>query len=130
MSEPRTYPDIVGEVTGRAETHRIVYKLALPFVEVQLDDWQSPFYVHSATLAFTSLVDDVGGRWVVEMAIGGQRTPDPDDAYQVYAQLRYDPCAGIPAAEAWPAALALIADQLHPDRPGGWPGSDPEGSYL
>ena len=127
MSEPRTYPDIVGEVTGRAETHRIVYKLALPFVEVQLDDWQSPFYVHSATLAFTSLVDDVGGRWIAEMAIGGRFTAAGDD---VHAQLHYDPCDGMPAFEAWPEALALIADQLHPDRPGGWPGSDPEGSYL
>lgn len=32
--------------------------------------------------------------------------------------------------EHWPDWLRCLADQEHPDRPGGWPGDDPEGSYL
>lgn len=27
-------------------------------------------------------------------------------------------------------ALAELADAYHPERPGGWPGGDPQGSYL
>ena len=32
--------------------------------------------------------------------------------------------------EEWPEWLRVLADQQHPARPGGWPGDDPEGSYL
>jgi hypothetical protein len=32
--------------------------------------------------------------------------------------------------EEWPEWLRTLADQQHPSRPGGWPGDDPEGSYL
>ncbi|MCU1614521.1 MAG: hypothetical protein JWO98_2061 [Frankiales bacterium] len=32
--------------------------------------------------------------------------------------------------EHWPAWLVHHAEANHPDRPGGWPGDDPEGSYL
>lgn len=127
VSAPRAYPDIAAEVTGRAETHRIAYGLALPAVKVSLDGWRHPIYVHTARLTFTSRVDDRGARWLAEMAIGGRFTAEGDD---VHAALRYDPCNGVPGYEAWPEPLALIADQLHPDRPGGWPGTDPEGSYL
>ena len=30
----------------------------------------------------------------------------------------------------WPTRVMMLADQLHPDRPGGWPGADPDGFYL
>lgn len=32
--------------------------------------------------------------------------------------------------DEWPEWLRELADQQHPARPGGWPGDDPEGSYL
>lgn len=32
--------------------------------------------------------------------------------------------------EGWPDWLRSLVDQQHPDRPGGWPGDDPFGSYL
>jgi hypothetical protein len=67
-----------------------------------------------------------GRAWMADAQVYGSTSDGSrEDAY-----FAHDPGDGDDVTDVWPGWLQLLAEQCHPGRPGGWPGSDPEGSYL
>lgn len=91
----------------------------------QLPDWESvPFRPDASTITY-ELRD---GTWYVKATVFGPLVAGTPGHRRTWADFQHDPSNGPP--EHWPPWLQQTADQLHPARPGGWPGDDPEGSYL
>ena len=109
-------------VTRRTETHE---------VRVEVDARGMPSIVarpsmreirpETVQLAFSSY----GAGWSVRATVLGLTA----DGRQDWANFGFDR-AHDDHPHDWPEWLAAAADEQHPARPGGWPGDDPEGSYL
>lgn len=85
-------------------------------------------YPIAPNLARVTYVQVDGGPWRITATVYGRQTAG-FSLMNGWAEYVYRSDSGT-GAESWPDWLRALADQEHPDRPGGWPGDDPEGSYL
>jgi hypothetical protein len=117
--------DVPVTVTSRAIVHReSVHITAAGAPSMRWGD--RDMSVSDATLAYEHHQGEAGepDYWTVGALVFGT-TPD---GYSRRVRLPSADRDGI--EHDWPAWLREWADRLHPARPGGWPGDDPEGSYL
>jgi hypothetical protein len=111
-------------VTKRSEQHEVCVDLDVSDVPV-IDDRKAlrtkyPIRPHLVRLTYTR----GSGEWTARARVYGSPVKAPTllNGWADYSsRCRF---------HEWPDWLREVADQQHPARPGGWPGDDPEGSYL
>lgn len=120
-TSPETYT-----VTTRSDRREVVIEADVsgaPVIDNKRDlETKHPITPDKVRLTYTRY----GGRpWHVRATVYGKQSGPFASLMKGWAV--YATNGGV---DHWPDWLRALADQQHPRRPGGWPGDDPEGSYL
>ena len=116
MERTAAVSTVLTEYVERHEVSARVEVVGAPVLHSRLGGDMTP---SSAHLTYTKVG---AGRWLVRARVYG-RPVRGAGLLNTWEDFRGDP-------DGWPVWLCGVADQRHPERPGGWPGTDPEGSYL
>lgn len=120
-TEPVTH-----KIRNRSETHEVFINADVTGAPVLVDDRPPHRAVEPSAVHLTyTRREEV---WSLHARVYGLPTSG-SRLMNDWINLHYLPARG-DVPEVLPVWLRSIADELHPARPGGWPGTDPEGSYL